>query len=65
MTTAARWPFTKQVTKQALTAADLMEKIAKEESWLEHYTNIGVAAPKTEENIAALREQLRQLRGQK
>lgn len=49
-----------------MTAAErivqLMAQLAKEEEWMDHYSRVGIAAPKTEENIAALRAELQDLR---
>jgi hypothetical protein len=42
--------------------AYLLDKIAKEEYWLDYYTSAGVAAPKQEETVAQLREELRNIR---
>lgn len=57
--TAGIWNFPKQATKQALTAADIMARIAEEESWLEHYRSIGVDFSTQEAKVYDLREQLR------
>lgn len=55
------------MARQTFTIAErivqIMDKLAKEESWLEHYYAMGVAAPQTQEaNVAALRAELASLR---
>jgi hypothetical protein len=53
----------KQAYAEALKVANLFKQLADEESWLDYYNRVGIASPKTEENIAALRAEIRKLTG--
>jgi hypothetical protein len=41
----------------------LMEELAKAEEWMEYNISAGIVAPKVEETVYDLRDELRRLRG--